>query len=44
MDFIEFKIWKLAVLALVVFLAVFLYGLFTGKDLRDKFRDPPDQS
>lgn len=42
MDYIEFKLWKAAALVVGVFLAVFFYGLFTGKDLRDKFRDRDD--
>jgi hypothetical protein len=38
-DYIEFKLWKAAALVVAVGLACFFYRLFTGKDLRDKFRD-----
>ena len=39
MDLWEFKLWKAVAIVVVVGLACFLYTLFTGKDLREHFKD-----
>lgn len=33
MDFVEYKLWKLLLVCVGVFLVVFFYGLFTGRSL-----------
>lgn len=40
-DYIAFKFWSAVALVVAVGLACFFYRLFTGKDLRDKFRERP---